>query len=84
MDVTAIREAMRALPFRPFRLRLADGRELLIPHPDFMAVAPNGRRVVAFNPADDSLSILEPLLILALETAPAGQALQQTGDGTGS
>jgi len=83
MDVNAIREAVRTRPFQPFRLRLVGGRGVLIPHPEIIAVGPNGRRVVVFNP-DESMSILEPLLILSLETAAAGQAPQQTGDGSGS
>jgi hypothetical protein len=65
VDITALREAVRARPFRPFRLRLADGREIPIPHPEYVAVAANGRRVVAFNPDDDSMSILEPFLIVS-------------------
>ena len=47
MDVTAVREAIHAQPFRPFTLRLADGRELLIPHPDFVAVS--ARRVAVIR-----------------------------------
>jgi hypothetical protein len=84
MDVNAIREAMYTEPFRPFRLRLADGRELNIPHPDFIAVAPNGRRVVVFSHPDDSLSILEPLLIVSVEVPAASPGSPQTGDGSGS
>jgi hypothetical protein len=69
MDPAAIREAVRTRPFQPFRLRLADGRELNVPHPDLVAVAPNGRRVVVFNTADDTMATLEPLLIVSLEVA---------------
>jgi hypothetical protein len=46
-------------------------------------VAPNGRRVAAFHPTDDSLSILEPLLIVSLVYAPTGQgAVPSSGNGT--
>jgi hypothetical protein len=82
MDASALREAIRTRPFRPFRLRLADGREVPIPHPDFVAVAPNGRRVVVFNPLDDAMSILEPLLILSLEFAATATGTPPAGDGT--
>jgi hypothetical protein len=30
MEVNVIRETMHAQPFQPFRLRLADGRELML------------------------------------------------------
>ena len=81
MDVGAVREAMHASPFRPFRLRLADGRKLAVPHPDFIAVAPNGRRVVVFSVADESMSILEPVRIVSLEVGPPAAAAG--GDGAG-
>jgi hypothetical protein len=71
MVINAIREATRAQTFQPFRL--ADGREVLIPHPDFIAVAPGGRRVIVFH-QDETMSILEPLLIVSLEfPAPNAQ-----------
>lgn len=79
MDVNAIREALHARPFQAFRLRLADGRELTVPHPDFVAVSP--RRIVVINPADESTAILEPLLIVWLEYAgPAPIAPPPNGD----
>mgnify|MGYP001214897220 CR=1 FL=1 len=84
MDVNAIREAMHAEPFQSFRLRLADGREMAVPHPDFIAVAPNGRRVVVFGTHDGAMSILEPLLILSMEYAAPSTGGQQSGDGSGS
>jgi len=71
MNVQAIREAMQRQPFRPFSLRLADGRELHVPHPDFVAVSP--RQVVVINPQNEALSILEPLLIVSVETRGDGQ-----------
>jgi hypothetical protein len=73
MEAAAIREAMHTEPFRPFTLRLADGRELPVPHPDFIAVAGNGRRVVVFSPVDDAMAILEPLLIVSFQYAATPQ-----------
>jgi len=34
-----VRDLIRATPFRPFRLHLADGNSLRVPHPDFILVA---------------------------------------------
>ncbi|MFM7151432.1 MAG: hypothetical protein ACKO23_16470 [Gemmataceae bacterium] len=72
MDATAMREATRATPFQPFRLHLADGGIFTIPHPDFIAIGPNGRRIVIVHP-DESMSILEPLLIVSMELPSPGQ-----------
>ena len=80
MDVTAIREAIHAQPFRPFTLRLADGRELRVPHPDFVAVS--ARRVAIISAQDESLAVLEPLLIVSLESAGTGQTSTPSGDGS--
>jgi hypothetical protein len=44
-----IRRAMHQQPFRPFMLRLADGRTYRIGHPDFIAIPPGDRpREVTF------------------------------------
>ena len=69
MEANAIREALRAIPFRPFRLHLADGRVMTVPHPEWFAIAPNGRQAVLFHP-EGSTAILEPLLIVSLELDP--------------
>ena len=38
MDIEGVREALRKEPFEPFVLRLADGRALPVPHPEFVAL----------------------------------------------
>jgi hypothetical protein len=65
--VDVIRTALHRSPFEPYVIRLADGRSLSVPHPDFVAVSP--RQVVVVNPQDEAVSRFEPLLIVALEFA---------------
>jgi hypothetical protein len=67
MDIQTIRNALHRQPFQPFVLRLADGRQLHVPHPDFVAVSK--RTVAVIDATNDSALILEPLLIVSLETA---------------
>ena len=38
MDLNSIRNALREQPFRPFELCLADGRRVLVKHPEFVAM----------------------------------------------
>lgn len=64
MDIAGVREALHAEPFVPFTIRLADGRSLPVPHPDFVALTP--RRVIV-GATDDTWSVLEPLLIVSLD-----------------
>jgi hypothetical protein len=75
MDIKGIREAMHREPFQPFRICLADGRELAVPHPDFVALV--GERRVIVVREDETWAVIEPLLIVSLEygvpeTAAAG------------
>jgi hypothetical protein len=64
MDLQGIHEALRRQPFKPFDIRLADGRSVPVRHPDFVAVGK--RRIIVVEP-DDSWSVLEPLLIVSLD-----------------
>lgn len=75
MDITGVREALHRQPFRPFAIRLADGRSLSVPHPDFVALG--SRRIVVVG-EDDSTLIIEPLLIVSLDTLPGRD---KDGDG---
>lgn len=67
MDANTLREALRKQPFKPFVIRLADGRQFDVPHPDFVAVSQ--RTVVVISPQTEGVSVLEPLLIISLEMA---------------
>jgi hypothetical protein len=64
MDIAGVREVLHKQPFEPFAIRLADGRSLPVPHPDFVAV---GRRRIVVLADDDSWTIVEPLLIVSLD-----------------
>ena len=65
MELSAIREAVRQQPFVPFRLKMADGSDVLVRHPEMIAIPEAGRRVVVFNEYD-ALTILDPLLIVSI------------------
>ncbi len=67
MDVAGVREVLHRQPFEPFLIRLADGRSLPVPHRDSVALTP--RRVIV-GAEDDSWSIVEPLMIVSLDSMP--------------
>jgi hypothetical protein len=67
MDIAGVREALHKVPFEPFIIRLADGRSLPVPHRDFVALT--SRRIIV-GAEDDSWSIIEPLLIVSLDSMP--------------
>jgi hypothetical protein len=66
MTIERIREAYHAEPFRPFVLHLADGRQIAVHHPEFMAAAPSGRTVTVYQP-DDTMNVVDLLLVTDLE-----------------
>jgi hypothetical protein len=69
MKLEQIRIAHHAAPFLPFTIRMADGRGFLIPHPDFLFLAPDGRTVFVAN-TDGSVNILDSLLMTEIEIGP--------------
>lgn len=40
MTVDELRKMLRAQPFRPFEIHLADGRSLPVNHPEVVAIVP--------------------------------------------
>ncbi len=62
MTIEQLRRTHQTAPFRPFTIRMADGRAFSIPHPDFLSFSPVGRTAVIFHD-DGSASILDPLLM---------------------
>lgn len=50
MTVEQLKAAYSSEPFRPFVLHLADGREILVRHREFMMTLPAGRRVIVGQP----------------------------------
>lgn len=68
MTIEKIRDVYSAKPFHPFVIHMADGRAIEVIHPDFMAAAPSGRTVTVYQ-ADDSLNIIDLLLVTDLEVA---------------
>jgi hypothetical protein len=76
MNLEAVRQAIRRQPFRPFSLRLVDGREMPVPHPEFVAIS--GRTVIITNAVNEAYAIVEPLLIVSIEYP---QTAPETADG---
>ncbi len=75
MTVEQLRNFYNAQPFRPFIMHLADGRQIPVQHPEFIATSPSGRTVTVYQP-DDTLNVVDLLLVTDLEIRP-------TSDGSG-
>lgn len=67
-----IRQALRRIPFHPFKLHLADGTVLDVPHPEFLALRPNGRS--AFLYGRKKHHHIDLMLVTAIEVLPDPEA----------
>ena len=72
MDSRVIREALLQRPFIPFLMRLADGRELSLRHPEYLAVSPH--HILFINDQDLAITWIEPLLVVTLDFTNTSQA----------
>ncbi len=66
MTLEQFRSALKAEPFRPFVMHLADGREIPVGHPELVVSTSTGRTTVVVQP-DDTLNIIDLLLVTDLE-----------------
>lgn len=69
MTIEQIRTLYNAQPFHPFVIHLADGREISVASREFIMAVPSGRTVVVSQP-DDTLNIIDLLLVTDLELRP--------------
>lgn len=66
-----IRELLHATPFRPFVIRMADGREYRIDHPDFVLAAASDVPQVVIEDSQGGMHHLSVLLMTSIELIPA-------------
>lgn len=71
MDASMLGATLRKQPFQTFAIRLVDGREYLVKHPDFVALSP--RTVVVIDSETEAVTVLEPVLITSLEGLRNGE-----------
>ena len=68
---TRIRDLLRAVPFRPFVIRMADGREYPIEHPDFVLAAASDVPQLTIEEPDGRQHYLSALLVTSIGHTPA-------------
>ena len=73
MTLDRLRELYLAKPVQPFVIRLADGRNVTVKSPEFMAFSHSGRTIVVHEP-DDSMRIIDLLLVTELHVQPSGKS----------
>ena len=73
MTSEKLKDMLRAVPFQPFNIRIADGQSIRVDHPEFAVPSPSGRTVIVFEPGDDDdhMRIIDLLLVTTLEPVRA-------------
>jgi hypothetical protein len=66
MTIEQLRTVHQATPFQPFAIYLADGREIRVPHREFLSHSPSGRTIIVHH-QDDTFSIIDLLLVTELK-----------------
>lgn len=66
MTKEAVKEHVSAAPFRPFAVRLPDGRTYDVPGPDYANLSPNGRTLVVFTEGGNGVRVLDVALITGI------------------
>lgn len=76
--IDEIRELHDAFPFRPFEIRLADGRAIVIRHPESLARSPTGRRIAVVFP-DGTFEVLEIAKVAGVKLRARATPRRKTG-----
>jgi hypothetical protein len=66
MTMEQFRTTLHQQPFRPFTIRMADGRAFDVPYPDFVAVSRGGQTVIVFQDGEN-YSVLDLVLMSELQ-----------------
>jgi hypothetical protein len=79
MTIDQLRRMHQARPFQPFRIHMADGRHLDVPHSEFLAQNPSGRTVFV-SMGDDSFEVVDLLLVTSLEPIRGAKRGRRNGN----
>ncbi len=74
MTIEQLQKMHQARPFKPFDVHLADGRVLPVEHPEFLSRSPGGRTIGVGCVDDDTIEIVDLLLVTSLKPHGNGSA----------
>jgi len=73
MAPVRLRGALKAAPFRPFALEMANGKRVPVKHPDYAHLSPAGRTLIV-DDDDDGMEMIDVILITSLSFAKPRKA----------
>ena len=72
MSIDAIKSELHRSPFRPFKLTLADGREVRVPHHEYVMFSPGGGTLWVFSSPEAYTTVETALITQIIPEMPAG------------
>ena len=81
MTIEQLRRLINAEPFQPFVIHLADGREVAVPHREFIALSPQGRTCVVWEDDAEAFGIIDLLLVTQLRVEANGRPKRKKRSG---
>jgi hypothetical protein len=81
--IEALKKAKDQRPFRPFFIRMADGREIQVRHPDAVAWGGEHSRIMTYVSPTDDWEVIDVALVTSLggaASAPAQPKAQGNGE----
>jgi hypothetical protein len=73
-----LRTMQTAQPFRPFLVKLTDGRSFSVPHPELISCSVNGRELVVHD--EEGMHLIEMLLVIEMVGVPGKAAPTKNGE----
>ena len=65
MRIDEVRKVYHEQPFQPFTIRVADGHEYTVKHPEFLSISVSGRSIVVSTP-DDLHELIDVMMITSI------------------
>jgi len=76
MTIDQIRRLYQSEPFQPFELCLADGSKVHVPTRELLLAPPSGRTIAVYQAEDESIHILDLLLVTEVRVPTNGAAAE--------
>ena len=71
MKIEQLQDAHETRPFIPFAIFLADGRKLVVEHPEFMAFSPAADECFVWVPGRGGRHFIDPELVTGIQHFPS-------------
>ena len=79
MTTEQLRKLIKTTPFEPFTIHMADGKEVLVRHPEFILLPPQSRTFVVWEDDAKAFGIIDLLLVTQLTVKPNGKPKNTNG-----